>query len=88
MSDPGPGRARAPGTPGIAKVQNTLSRIETLPMFKFRNTAGKEMPIRDMAGLARRGGLPDPGMKASHRLCAALTFASIIVLILEKCFWF
>jgi hypothetical protein len=27
--------------------------IETLPTFKFRNTAGKEMPIRDLAGLAR-----------------------------------
>ena len=27
--------------------------IETAPTFKFRNTAGKEMPIRDLAGLAR-----------------------------------
>ncbi len=27
--------------------------IETLPTFKFRNTSGKEMPIRDLAGLAR-----------------------------------
>jgi hypothetical protein len=27
--------------------------IETLPTFKFRNLAGKEMPIRDLAGLAR-----------------------------------
>jgi hypothetical protein len=27
--------------------------IQTLPTFKFRNTAGKEMPIRDLAGLAR-----------------------------------
>jgi hypothetical protein len=27
--------------------------METLPTFKFRNTAGKEMPIRDLAGLAR-----------------------------------
>lgn len=27
--------------------------IETLPTFKFRNSAGKEMPIRDLAGLAR-----------------------------------
>ena len=27
--------------------------IEVLPTFKFRNTAGKEMPIRDLAGLAR-----------------------------------
>ncbi len=27
--------------------------IETLPTFKFRNTAGKEMLIRDLAGLAR-----------------------------------
>ena len=27
--------------------------IEVLPSFKFRNTAGKEMPVRDLAGLAR-----------------------------------
>lgn len=27
--------------------------IETLPTFKFRNCAGKEMPVRDLAGLAR-----------------------------------
>lgn len=27
--------------------------IEMLPTLKFRNTAGKEMPIRDLAGLAR-----------------------------------
>lgn len=27
--------------------------IETLPTFRFRNCAGKEMPIRDLAGLAR-----------------------------------
>ena len=27
--------------------------IETVPTLKFRNTAGKEMPIRDLAGLAR-----------------------------------
>jgi hypothetical protein len=27
--------------------------IETLPTFKFLSTAGKEMPIRDLAGLAR-----------------------------------
>src|SRR5580658_3389847 len=27
--------------------------IETAPTFKFRNTAGKEMPIGDLAGLAR-----------------------------------
>lgn len=27
--------------------------IEVLPMFKFRNTAGKEMLVRDLAGLAR-----------------------------------
>ncbi len=44
-------------------------QMETLPMFKFRNTAGREMPIPDTAGLARRCRL------------------SIIVLILEKCFW-
>jgi hypothetical protein len=27
--------------------------METAPTLKFRNTAGKEMPIRDLAGLAR-----------------------------------
>jgi len=27
--------------------------IEAVPTLKFRNTAGKEMPIRDLAGLAR-----------------------------------
>jgi hypothetical protein len=27
--------------------------IEVLPTFRFRNTAGREMPIRDLAGLAR-----------------------------------
>jgi hypothetical protein len=27
--------------------------IETLPTFTFRNTAGREMAIRDLAGLAR-----------------------------------
>ncbi len=27
--------------------------IATLPTFTFRNTSGKEMPIRDLAGLAR-----------------------------------
>jgi len=27
--------------------------IETAPTLKFRNTAGKEVPIRDLAGLAR-----------------------------------
>jgi hypothetical protein len=27
--------------------------IATLPTFKFRNTSGKEMAIRDLAGLAR-----------------------------------
>jgi hypothetical protein len=27
--------------------------IETAPTLKFRNTAGKDMPIRDLAGLAR-----------------------------------
>src|SRR5271154_877250 len=27
--------------------------IETAPTLKFRNTAGKEIPIRDLAGLAR-----------------------------------
>lgn len=27
--------------------------IETAPTLKFRNTTGKEIPIRDLAGLAR-----------------------------------
>ena len=27
--------------------------IQTLPTFKFQNSAGKEMAIRDLAGLAR-----------------------------------
>src|ERR1700688_2329436 len=27
--------------------------IETVPTLKFRNTSGKEIPIRDLAGLAR-----------------------------------
>jgi hypothetical protein len=27
--------------------------IEVVPTLKFRNIAGKEMPIRDLAGLAR-----------------------------------
>jgi hypothetical protein len=27
--------------------------IETLPAFKFRNVAGREIPIRELAGLAR-----------------------------------
>ena len=36
-----------------ATVRSIETVIETLPTFKFRNTAGKEMPIRDLAGLAR-----------------------------------
>ncbi|HEX5230354.1 MAG TPA: hypothetical protein VFW44_21725 [Bryobacteraceae bacterium] len=27
--------------------------IQVAPMFKFHNAAGKEIPIRDLAGLAR-----------------------------------
>src|ERR1035438_8600571 len=27
--------------------------IETVPTLKFRNSAGKEIPVRDLAGLAR-----------------------------------
>lgn len=27
--------------------------IQTLPTFKFQNSAGKDMPVRDLAGLAR-----------------------------------
>jgi hypothetical protein len=36
-----------------AAVRLIETIIETAPTFKFRNTAGKEMPIRDLAGLAR-----------------------------------
>jgi hypothetical protein len=36
-----------------ATVKFIETVIETLPTFTFRNTAGKEMPIRDLAGLAR-----------------------------------
>jgi hypothetical protein len=41
----------AGGIDGTVRSIETL--IETLPSFKFRNTGGKEMPIRDLAGLAR-----------------------------------
>jgi hypothetical protein len=38
-------------------IDTTVRIIETViataPTLKFRNTAGKEMPIRDLAGLAR-----------------------------------
>lgn len=38
-------------------IDTTVRIIETIigtvPTLKFRNTAGKEMPIRDLAGLAR-----------------------------------
>jgi len=38
-------------------IDTTVRLIETViataPTFKFRNTAGKETPIRDLAGLAR-----------------------------------
>jgi hypothetical protein len=42
----------------IAGAVDTLVRlleavIQTLPSLKFQNTAGKEMAIRDLAGLAR-----------------------------------
>jgi hypothetical protein len=36
-----------------ATVRSVERVVEILPTFKFRNTAGKEMPIRDLAGLAR-----------------------------------
>jgi hypothetical protein len=36
-----------------ATVRYIETVIETAPTFKFRNTAGKEMLIRDLAGLAR-----------------------------------
>lgn len=38
-------------------IDTTVRLIEAVikaqPTFKFRNTAGKEMPLRDLAGLAR-----------------------------------
>jgi hypothetical protein len=38
-------------------IDTTVALIETViemaPTLKFRNTAGKETPIRDLAGLAR-----------------------------------
>jgi hypothetical protein len=38
-------------------IDTTVKIIETVivtaPTFKFRNSAGKETPIRDLAGLAR-----------------------------------
>ena len=38
-------------------IDTTVALIETViataPTWKFRNTAGKETPIRDLAGLAR-----------------------------------
>jgi hypothetical protein len=36
-----------------ATVKFIETVIDTLPTFTFRNTAGKEIPIRDLAGLAR-----------------------------------
>ena len=36
-----------------ATVMAIETVIETVPTFKFRSTAGKEMPIRDLAVLAR-----------------------------------
>jgi hypothetical protein len=41
----------AGGIDATVKIFETV--IQTLPTFKFRNTAGKELPIRDLAGLAR-----------------------------------
>lgn len=41
----------AGGIDATVKLIETV--IESLPTFKFRSTAGKEMPIRDLAGLAR-----------------------------------
>jgi predicted trehalose synthase len=38
-------------------IDNTVKMLETIiqmrPTFKFQNAAGKEIPIRDLAGLAR-----------------------------------
>jgi hypothetical protein len=36
-----------------ATVKYVETVIATLPTFTLRNTSGKEMPIRDLAGLAR-----------------------------------
>ena len=36
-----------------ATVKHVETVIATLPAFTFRNTSGKEMPIRYLAGLAR-----------------------------------
>ena len=41
----------AGGIDTIVRIIETV--IETAPPFKFRNIAGKEIPIRDLAGLAR-----------------------------------
>lgn len=41
----------AGGIDTLVRLIETI--IDVLPTFKFRNTAGKEMPIRDLAGLAR-----------------------------------
>jgi hypothetical protein len=41
----------AGGIDTIVRLIDTL--IATAPTWKFRNTAGKETPIRDLAGLAR-----------------------------------
>src|SRR5580698_2693492 len=41
----------AGGIDTTVKIIETI--IETAPTFKFRNSAGKETPIRDLAGLAR-----------------------------------
>jgi hypothetical protein len=41
----------AGGIDTTVKIIETV--IEMAPTLKFRNTAGKEMPIRDLAGLAR-----------------------------------
>jgi hypothetical protein len=34
-------------------IDTTVRLIETVPTLKIRNIAGKEIPIRDLAGLAR-----------------------------------
>ncbi len=41
----------AGGIDTMVRLIDTL--IATAPTLKFRNTAGKETPIRDLAGLAR-----------------------------------
>ena len=51
--------------------------IETVPTLKFRNTVGKEIPIRDLAGLARSVQAAHPCLR-EHRLISATCSSSKI----------